>query len=91
MNTITGRADAPAVQGQGITGAIERTGRPQLYPKISTINTSPHSPARRSPRCPGCGAGPGRLDPFAGRFGDSARRCAACGRRSERRDWLGAA
>ncbi len=81
--------------GVSSTGA-EGGKREELWPASltpnSTSNHNPrHAPGRRILRCPSCGASAYRFDVFAGPFGDSPARCAACFRRSPRRDWLVAA
>lgn len=86
-------ANAPAGQGQGDAEAGETIGRSNLTLNHTTPGNQAQPPPRWNHRpCPRCGV-PARssVDPLAGRFGDSLRRCHACGQHAERRDWRVAA
>ena len=81
-----GRTGVTSTGAEG--GKREGLGKAHLTASIPTHTHALHSPSRAILRCPNCGTRAARFDVLAGRFGDSPARCAACCRRSERRDWL---
>ena len=84
-----GRAGVTSTGAEG--GKREAIGQTILTANSTAVHNPRHVPSRAILRCPSCGVRTARFDAFAGRFGDSPARCAACYRRSPRRDWLVAA